>query len=1098
MRQSCRILIGCVVAVWLLTPLTAPCQPEAKGVIVESVSPGSSAEKLGIKVGDRLLTYDGKPLVSPLTLLALRQNTFDKKEVALRLQRGSETLTLTVPVASLGLEARPELPPAALKLYEEGRSAQRAQKTDEAIAKWTEAAKAAQEVGDKTMAAHLYGLVGSVYTNQRRWKEAVAARTTAWELWKSLAPQPSTMQKEAAVDAAAISRMLWGIGWCCQQISEFAVARQWYEQAWQWDSAAGYEMWAAADLTDLGIIAQARGDLTAAQDYFSRALSIHKRLVPDKLPVAVNLNNLGTVAYQRGDLSEAINFQTRALNICQRLAERSPSVSNSPSYALIWGRVLNSLGVLAGNRGELREAADFFTRSLTAYERWSSDSPEVAHTLTNLGNVAWYRGDWDMAREYFTHALAIRQRLNPDSLDVAQSFTSLGAVAYRSVDFKTARDYYARALSIYQNLAPQSLAVASVLANLGEVAFEEGDLETAQDHFRRALAIQEPRAPHSLDVASSLNDLGEVAFRRHDLSAARDHFTRALRMQERFCSESPLVGRSHYNVGKVAFEERRFNDALTSFQRAVDIIEFQRRQMTSIESRALLLARMDEPYVGLVRAHLALDNPSDAFATIERSHARGLVEMLAERDVDFSTDAPKQLLQKQQQLDAARDVAYRRLSQLSPDQDAERIEQVRAQLQTFAVEQRQLANEIRRASPKYAALQYPQPLDLKGTQRELDEGTLLLTYWVDKKMSVLFCVTKTELQAHRLAVEESDLRDRIGKFRSAIAQRGDFRSLARDLYDLLVRPAQSQIDKAERVLICPDGPLHTLPFAALVEGRGRKGKEGEVEGSKGKGGEERYFIEAKSLHVVASMSVYAELRKTSQDQPRPANPSQHTLLALGDPVYEATTDAAKQAAHDFVTRGGKLTPLPHTRQELQAIQDLYGNQATLRLGKDASETAVKREAAQARIIHFACHGILDDRNPLGSALALSAEGEADGQPSAEDGWLRAYEILEKIRLNADLVVLSACQSGLGAEMKNEGIVGMTRAFQYAGAKNVVVSLWEIMDKSTSQLMTEFYRQLKAGKRKDEALQQAQVKLLKNSPYRHPYYWAPFVLVGDGK
>ena len=302
-----------------------------------------------------------------------------------------------------------------------------------------------------------------------------------------------------------------------------------------------------------------------------------------------------------------------------------------------------------------------------------------------------------------------------------------------------------------------------------------------------------------------------------------------------------------------------------------------------------------------------------------------------------------------------------------------------------------------------------------------------------------------------------------------------------------------------------------------MEVRGSKGKQGEVSGSKGKQGEERYFIEAKPLHVIVSMTVYAEIRKQS-NTPTPPHSHTPTLLALGDPAYEAGGEAGERAAREFATRGVKLTRLPNTRKEVEAIGRLYGKQARVRVGKDANETAAKQESGGAKALHFACHGVLDNREPLESALALSpsgvtgdkgqgtgnGNGKDSSHPSSlipypsseEDGMLRAYEIFESVRLNADLVVMSACETGLGGEMKNEGIVGMTRAFQYAGAKSVMVSLWKIADESTSQLMVEFYRQRRAGKSKDEALRQAQLTLLRSKTTAHPFYWAPFVLVGD--
>jgi len=193
----------------------------------------------------------------------------------------------------------------------------------------------------------------------------------------------------------------------------------------------------------------------------------------------------------------------------------------------------------------------------------------------------------------------------------------------------------------------------------------------------------------------------------------------------------------------------------------------------------------------------------------------------------------------------------------------------------------------------------------------------------------------------------------------------------------------------------------------------------------------------------------------------------------------------------------RLTPLPGTREEVEGIARLFGKSATKRLGAAATEAAAKRESPQADIVHFACHGWLDGQMGMNSGLALS-QPEALGWEAKgdDDGLLQAWEIFGQVKLKAELVVLSACQTGLGERMRGEGLIGMTRALQYAGARSVVASLWKIPDESTGQLMVEFYRQWRGGKSKDEALRQAQLKVMKDGKHSHPFYWAAFVLVGE--
>jgi CHAT domain-containing protein len=273
--------------------------------------------------------------------------------------------------------------------------------------------------------------------------------------------------------------------------------------------------------------------------------------------------------------------------------------------------------------------------------------------------------------------------------------------------------------------------------------------------------------------------------------------------------------------------------------------------------------------------------------------------------------------------------------------------------------------------------------------------------------------------------------------------------------------------------------LHTLPFATLVAG-------------------DRYLAESKPIHIVASASVYQQIKQVRPEKPSAATMKTLEMLAVGDPFYpeklaarsEADTDPQVQMA---LRRGMELEPLPATRSEVQAISALFPHSRTL-LGREATEEAVKSLAPQARRLHFACHGLLDERFPLNSALALSIpEHREEGRAN---GLLQAWEIFDELKLDADLVTLSACDSGLGKEMGGEGLVGLVRAFQFSGARSVLASLWSVADESTATLMERFYLHLRRGEAKDAALRAAQRDLIRSPELSHPYYWAGFALYGD--
>jgi CHAT domain-containing protein len=282
---------------------------------------------------------------------------------------------------------------------------------------------------------------------------------------------------------------------------------------------------------------------------------------------------------------------------------------------------------------------------------------------------------------------------------------------------------------------------------------------------------------------------------------------------------------------------------------------------------------------------------------------------------------------------------------------------------------------------------------------------------------------------------------------------------------------------ATRILIVPDGPLQILPFAALLRDR------------------KHYLMEWKPIHTAVSLTVYAELKTTAAVR----EPNGAQLTAFGDPKYPPadpmqTTTARKLELRSVVERGQALAPLPFSRDEVNAIAGLFPNHSQVFLGDDATEQNAKNVGTGTRYLHFATHAILDDRFPLNSALVLTIPDHlSEGQ---ENGLLEAWEILEQVHLNADLVTLSACKTGLGKEVKGEGLIGLTRAFQYAGAHSVLASLWSIPDVSTAEFMKRFYGHLKEGKGKDQALQQAQIDFLHLRQFSRPLYWAAFFIDGD--
>jgi CHAT domain-containing protein len=304
------------------------------------------------------------------------------------------------------------------------------------------------------------------------------------------------------------------------------------------------------------------------------------------------------------------------------------------------------------------------------------------------------------------------------------------------------------------------------------------------------------------------------------------------------------------------------------------------------------------------------------------------------------------------------------------------------------------------------------------------------------------------------------------------------------------------------VIIVPDGPLHLLPFVALM--REPRGVPPATPG--------RYFIEWKPVSTVLSATVYGELsQRRAADAGSHGTGASPSVVAFGDPALSPDSPRGEQASDPerslLMKMVTDLRPLPAAREEVDGIVALFPGSAEGFVGALATEERVKGLASHVRYVHFATHAVLDHDSPMESALVLAMPGDA--KATSENGLLQAWEILEQLRLDTDLVVLSACDSGLGRELRGEGLLGLTRAFQHAGARSVVASLWRVGDQPTAALMVRFYRHLKEGAAKDEALRAAQMELIGGSvPVRDrsgrtvgrdislPYHWAAFQLYGD--
>jgi CHAT domain-containing protein/tetratricopeptide (TPR) repeat protein len=1108
-----------LLALILLATLASPVKGVKDwpaGVVVESVTPQSAGAAAGFQPGDVLVAWSseasppafpqpsGGDIQSPYDLLPLETEESLRRGVTLRGKRGDEEKIWALRSARWGIGTRPVLPPDLSALDLEGKTKAEAGDLAAAERSWRSAAEAARVGDDGRLAAWFLERLAGALAGAAMWPEADAVYSEALAALERESDLPAAAQllrnwggtferrgafdpaiekykKALAIDQAAApksltaARTLNHLGVATAKKGHYDAGEEFLRQALAIrEELVPGTIEVAMGFSNLGIMALRRGKLTAAEEHLGSAEDLLRRLAPESTEHALVFLNLGNVARARGDLEKSEGFHQRALAILEKIDPEGEGVAGC----------LQNLVNVAVLRGDLATADDLLRRILAIQERKAGNELGTWNTLVSLGHLAMDRGDLNAAEVHYRRGLAIAEKLSVDSREHALSLGTLGDLAAKHGDFATARTYLRRAQEVEEKLAPDSLDAASGLADLARLEMDSGgDLATAEGLLRRALSIFEKEAPESVEISVVLRNLGEIASRRGRLPEALQLGRRALDLQSKLAPGSTgEAGMLHF-LGRVEREAGQSQDGIRDLCRAIDILDRQRTRLGGThEAKTSFEASLDGYYHDCLEGLIELSRPAEAFHVLERGRARFFLALLAERDLHLS-GLPPELAAERRHVNAEYDRVQSQLAGLSAGRDDAEIERLTGELGDLRARQEEIADRIRRESPRSAALHDPEPLDLAGARAALDPGTVLLEYAVGEEATWLFVVQPADaggsgLEAFRVAVGSKKLREEVESFRLLLkdphSNRAEFQTRARRLYDLLVRPAEPRIGKAQRILLSLDGPLHTLPFAALLHG-------------------DRYLVEWKPVHSVLSATVYAELTRS-----RPAQRirGQEQLTAFGDPLYrplkpEDSTDPEVQEA---IRHGLSPRPLPFSSQEVKGIAALYP-QARVYLGRDATEERAKSIGPESRLVHFACHGLLDERFPLNSALALTLpEKRAEGQ---DNGLLQAWEIFENVRLDADLVTLSACNTALGREMGGEGLVGLTRAFQYAGARSVLGSLWSVSDLSTARFMKRFYGYLRSGKPKDEALRAAQIDQIREKPGSpHPFHWAAFQLTGD--
>jgi CHAT domain-containing protein/tetratricopeptide (TPR) repeat protein len=823
----------------------------------------------------------------------------------------------------------------------------------------------------------------------------------------------------------------------------------------------------------IGIAYDSESRFDQALAYYDKSLAISEE-IGDKSVTARVLNCMGLAHDSLGRYELALELYMKSLALSEELNDKETL-----------GSTLNSIAISYIDHGRYAEALECLQKSLKILEDMGSagDKRDLASRLANFGVVYRRQGDTDQALAYYRKSLKILEELG-DKFGLANIQINIGVIYKMQGDYEQALEWYQKSMQGYEEIKSRR-GVARSLNNIGSTYHLQGRHEQALEQLLKSLRLREELKDRS-GIILTLNNLGRLYQDQGKFAEMLEVSRRSAKLAEEFNSREELWN-AQYLMGMALKALGRPAEARRSFLATIDAIESVRREVAGGgQQQQSFLENKLSPWLSMVSLLVSQKEYGQALSFAEQSKARVLLDALQGGRSSLRRSLSPQERQAEEEQRLRLGALNLKLSgEMRRDKpDSSRVAELKADIAKARLEYEALETSFYVAHPELK-VQRGEASIIKAEELTAllpDPSSALLEYVVDDDQTYLFAITKAvghaeaEVQVFTIPIKRAELAKQTESFHTQLSGRDlGFRASAHKLYDLLLKPAQGALRGKTNLVIAPDDKLWELPFQALLSRDGR------------------YVMEKSAVSYVPSLTVLREMQAhRGKHQPgRRAETADNSLLAFGNPaIGEKTIERAA-----LTLRHEKLDPLPEAEKEVKALGQLYGNaHSKVYIGADAREDRLKAEATQARVLHFATHGVLNNASPMYSYLVL-AQGDKN-----EDGLLEAWELMQ-MDLRADLVVLSACETARGRFGAGEGVIGLTWALFVAGAPATVVSQWKVESTSTRELMLGFHRDLRAPSRmpvtKAEALRQAALKLMKNPATSHPFYWASFVLVGDG-
>lgn len=941
-------------------------------------------------------------------------------------------------------------------------------KWEDAIVAYEQALVMAKKQGDVNSINNLVELILYCAANGKFWEKAIEY-------------QISVVQKARAENDVQ------------KLIAEYRYLIYFYTQNKNFDQALSYQteylkLTEKYNLTDktassyqrIGLVYEQSGDYEKAVENLNHAILEYRKL-GDSLNVVECLKDRGRIfSLNLDNYSTAIANQKEALRIFRIYGDDQKSME-----------LLQNLGLSHERLANYQTALDFQLQALEMAIKLNSNQ-WIALSKQHLANVNWKMGNYQQALKYQQEALIIFEELKNvkfQSVGLATHgliLMSLGQIdealvmekkalslAEQIQDFQDMATIHKNINLMYRQQNLWSEALEQILIaieldkkigsdrglsydyrDLGIITAQQGKNAVALNYLRSALKISQ-QIYDGRNLTHCLYEIGKIHFLQNNFEAAIDTLSMAAANAKKlFVPE--VEWRAFRMMGHLYQKTGEMQKSLASINSALETIEKMRSKIKIEEFKSGFIDDKLDVYFDLVNLYIALNEPQKALEIVERSKSRNFIDLLANKDIHFSGNFDKQNFEQGKKLQEKMNRVQNDISILQiKENQLSAVEQQK--LQNLIQQLNQLKNEtenyllnLKEQSPELASMVIVEPQSIDSFQSVLPDSVVLLEFFYTKQKLFVWRVTNKNVIVREKEMADDLLFNIVDSLRKNMQRQMPVSNISRKLYDLLIKPVEADISNSKHLIIVPHGILHYLPFAALLDEKGQ------------------YLIEGYPLSLAPSAFVLKICMEKGEMFVKHKN-WQPKILAFGNPDL-----------------GNPKFDLPFADKEIESLELIYSDVQSYKREK-AVESIVEQKTGEANLILFSCHGEFDPINPLFSALLLTPDKK-------EDGRLEAYEIFN-YNMNAYLVAMSACETGLAKIAVGDEVIGLSRSFIYAGTSSLLSSLWKVDDLATAVMVKRFFRYLKQGDSRAKALQKA-VVFVKNNINEHPLYWSAFNLTGD--